>query len=385
MNTVHAETADVAPLRIRRVDAIAVSVPLVKAFVMGGGQRVDRSECLIVRIEASNGLTGWGEASAAPSMSGDTLPGMLHVVEHHLAPRLVGRNALDRGFLARTLSDVVLGNTGAKAACEIAIHDLAGRHLRVPVLELLGGRARHALQALSQLGNESVEADIAEAQKRRCEGYTLFKLKVGVKSIDEEVEGIYALRKVLGADVSICADANTAMTAPNARKFVAAAADAGVLFLEQPFRDTDLAATAALARTSPIPLCADESAQTLEQIVEWQQAGAIGGVALKTIKLGGLVPVLRAAVVSDMLGLSLNLASKTGESSIAAAALVHLGYAVPNLDWGINVTNQYLVADLCRPSMRLRNGSLECPAEPGLGVDVDESAIEQFRVRSSAR
>jgi muconate cycloisomerase len=173
------------------------------------------------------------------------------------------------------------------------------------------------------------------------------------------------------------------MASAEARKFVVAAADADILFFEQPFRDDDLAGTVALARLSPIPLCADESARSLESILEWQRAGAISGVTLKTIKLGGIVPLMRAAVVCDALGLSLNLASKTGESSIGAAALVHVGYALPNLDWGININNHSLEADLVKNPLRQKHGSVECPAAPGLGVEVDESAIARFRVNAS--
>jgi len=377
------QTSETAPLLIRRVEAIAVAAPLTKPIVMGGGQRFDRSECLIVRIEASNGLAGWGEASAAPTMTGDTLPGMVHAVERYLAPRLVGQNALNRASLSRSLSTAVVGNSGATAACDIAIHDLVGRHLGVPVLELLGGRARETVRALSQLGNATVAEDIAEAKAKKREGYTFFKLKVGVKPVEEEIEGVHALRNALGADAMICADANMAMSASSARKFVMGAAAADILFLEQPFRDNALAATVALARMSPIPLCADESARSLDNIMEWQRSGAIAGVALKTIKLGGIVPTMRAAIVSDTLGLSLNLASKTGESSIGAATLVHLGYAIPNLDWGININNHYLVTDLARQPIRQKNGGVECPTAAGLGIEVDEQAIAKFRVSGS--
>lgn len=372
-----------APLLIRRVDAIPVSVPLTQPVLMGGGQRYDVSETLIVRIEAVNGLVGWGEASAAPTMTGDTLAGMVSAVEHHLALRLVGENALDRARLAQRLLHAIIGNTGAKAACDIAIHDLVGRHLGVAVTDLLGGKARGSLLALSQLANATVEQDIEEAKAKKRAGYRFFKLKVGVKRVEEEIESAHALRRALGPEVMLCADANMGMTMANARKFVTGAADAELLFLEQPFRDNDLAGMLALARMSPIPLCADESAHSLESIMEWQRAGAIAGVNLKTIKMGGIAGVMRAATVSDTLGLAIDLASKTGESGIGAAALAHLGYAVPNLDWGININNQYLATDLVKQPLRQKNGSVECPAGPGLGIEVDEAALRRFRAKSA--
>jgi muconate cycloisomerase len=367
-------------LAVRSVEAIGVSIPLLKPALMGGGQDIRHSESLIVRIEAASGLVGWGEASAAPVMTGDTARGMVEAVRAHLAAVLIGQNALDRVLLSRHLSHAMIGNTGAKAACDIAVHDLAGKHLGVPLVELLGGRARRELVALAQLGNPTIDEDIAEAKEKQRDGYTFFKLKIGVKPVEQEVESARALRKALGPQALLCADANMGMTVPNARKFVAGAANADILFIEQPFRDTDLSNTLALARVSAIPLCADESAHNVESIMDWHRAGAIAGVNLKTIKLGGLVPTLHAAIVSHTLGLSVNLASKTGESSIGVAALVHLGYAVPNLDWGININNHYLGTDLVKRPLHQEKGSVECPAGPGLGVEVDEDAIRRFRL-----
>lgn len=363
---------------VRSVEAIPVAIPLKKPVLMGGGQKITHSESLIVRIESTSGLVGWGEASTAPLMTGDTLPGMTEAVEQHLASRLVGQNARDRVRLSRVLAEALIGNTGAKAACDVALHDLLGKHFGVPVVDLLGGRARDELLALAQLGNPDVEEDIAEARGKQRDGYRFFKLKVGVKAVEQEIEAAHALRKALGPHVELCADANMGMTVANARKFVAGAADAGLLFLEQPFRDNDLSNTLALARASAIPLCADESAHSVETIMDWHASGAIAGVNLKTIKLGGLVETLRAAIVSDTLGLAVNLASKTGESSIGVAALVHLGYTVPNLDWGININNHYLETDLVKAPVKQAAGSVECPAGPGLGVEVNEEVVRRF-------
>lgn len=216
-------------LAVRNVEAIGVSIPLLKPALMGGGQNIQHSESLIVRIEAANGLVGWGEASAAPLMTGDTARGMVESVRTHLAAVLLGQNALERALLSHRLSQAMIGNTGAKSACDIALHDLAGKHLGVPLVELLGGRARRELLALAQLGNPTIVEDIAEAKEKQRDGYTFFKLKIGVKPVEEEIESARALRKALGTNVALCADANMGMTVANARKFVAGAASADLL------------------------------------------------------------------------------------------------------------------------------------------------------------
>jgi muconate cycloisomerase len=350
-------------------------------MLMGGGQSFRRAETLLVRIEAANGLVGWGEASAAPTMTGDTLAGMAAAVDQHLGPRLIGRDAMDRARLSRELATAVIANTGAKSACDLALHDLVGRSLGVSLTELLGGAVRDSVLTMHLLGNARIADDVAEAKALARKGCRFFKLKVGVKRVEEEIEAAHAVRKVIGDEAVLCADANMGMGKEAARKYVLGVADAGLAFLEQPFRDNDLAATLALARISPVPLCADESAHSLEDIIEWQRAGAIGGVNLKMIKLGGVAATLRAAIVSDTLGLAIDLAGKIAESSIASAALIHLGYAIPNLDWGLNPTSHYLAEDVVRTPLAPKQGGSERPTGPGLGVDVDERAVRRFRAR----
>jgi muconate cycloisomerase len=302
-------------------------------------------------------------------------------VSEHLAPLLIGRNALERARLTREAALAIIGNTGAKAACDLALFDLVGRHLGVSMVELLGGAVRDSVRTMCLLGNPDIAQDVADAHAYRAQGYTFFKLKVGVKRVEEEIEAAFAVRTAIGPDAILCADANMGMTLPNARRYVTATADAGLAFLEQPFRDNELNTTLALARVSPIPLCADESAHSLESILEWQRAGAIGGVNLKTIKLGGTAATLRAAIVSDSMGLAIDLASKIAESSIGTAGLVHLGYCIPNLDWGINPTSHYLADDLVRVPLRPAQGNSPPPRGPGLGIEVDEKAVTRFRAK----
>lgn len=376
-----ARDSGAAPLAIRRVDAIPMMLPLKKPMLMGGGQKFERSETLIVRIEATNGLVGWGEASAAPTMTGDTLAGMVAAVDNYLGPCLIGRNALDRARLARELAIAIIGNTGPKAACDLALFDLVGKHLGVSVTELLGGTVRDSVLTMYLLGNPTIDQDVAEAKALVRKGYNFYKLKVGVKPVEREIEAAFAVRKVIGPNAVLCADANMGMTMDNARKYVVGVADAGLAFLEQPFRDNDLAGALALARMSPVPLCADESAHSIENIIDWQRAGAIGGVNLKTIKLGGISATMRAAVVSDTLGLAIDLAGKIAESSIGTAGIVHLGYTIPNLDWGLNPTSHYLADDVVKNPLAPKDGSSPRPTGPGLGVDVDERAVARFRAK----
>jgi muconate cycloisomerase len=367
------------PLIIRRVDAIAVALPLKKPMKMAG-VTITHAENLLVRVEAARGVVGWGEAASAPTMTGDTLGGLVAAVRDHLAPLLIRQNAWTRPTLTAMLRKALIGNTGAHSAVEMALLDLSGRAAGLPMIDLLGGVThRDAVAPMWLLGNATTEQDIAEARVKEREGFHFFKLKIATKPLAEEIAGTLALREALGPDVPLCADANGGFSRADAHAYVQKIRAAGLMFVEQPLDAHDLDGLAELTRASPIPIGADEGIHSLADITAHAQRGA-GGVSLKLIKLGGMSTALEAADLCGRLGLSLNIAAKIAESSIATAAAVHLACAAPSADWGVSLTHFYLAGDLVREPLPLREGSVTLPAKPGLGIDVDEATVQRMRV-----
>lgn len=382
LNSAHSSTGkrDTAPLTITRVEAVPVALPLHKPVVMAG-ERIENAYNLLVRVEAANGLVGWGEAASAPLMTGDVLPGMVAAVNNHLAPLITGQDALGRAELVKRCARALLHNTGAKCAVDMALTDLVGHHLGVALCDLYGGAAREVLHPMYLLGNPRVEDDIAEAQARLAEGWSFFKLKIGIKDPHEEARAAVEIRRYLGDGVALCADANMGMTFSSARLFAEQARDARLLFMEQPLHSDDADGMAALARVSPIPLNGDESIASIASLLALHRSGAIQGANIKTIKMGGIAPTVYAMSVCGALGLSINLASKVAESSIAAAAIVQLGCIAPNLDWGLNITNHYLAEDITDAPLPIVKGEVRRPRGPGLGIVISEARVNRLRVK----
>jgi muconate cycloisomerase len=369
---------DRAPLTIRRVDAIPVALPLKSPMKMAG-VTITSAHNLLVRIEAADGTVGWGEAASAPTMTGDTLGGLLAAVHDHLGPLLIGKDALTRADLRRAMTRALMGNTGAHSAVEIALLDLAGRASGTRVIDLVGAVKRPKVAPMWLLGNATPDEDIAEARAKQSEGFNFFKLKIGVKAIAAEIAATHAMRAALPT-TPLCADANCGLTLAAARRYLEGTRKNGLLFVEQPLAHDDLAGLKALARRFKVPLGADEGIHSLADIEAHARAGA-GGVSLKLIKLGGLANALAAAKLCRKLGLKVNIAAKIAESSIGTAAAVHLACAVPNIDWGVSLTNFYLAEDVVRRPLTLAGGAVALPEGPGLGVEVDEGAVARLRAR----
>ena len=370
--------SDAAPLTIRRIDAIPVAVPLKTPMKMAG-ITITRAENLLVRAEAASGEVGWGEAPSAPTMTGDTLGGLVAAVRDHLAPLLMAKDARadHRALLQRTL----VGNAGAHSALEMALLDLVGRAESKRLIDLVARPLRARVAPMWLLGNPTPAQDIDEAKEKQAQGFDFFKLKIGVKPIAAEIAAAHAIRKAL-PHATLCADANCGLTLAAARRYAERTRDAGLSFIEQPLPADDMAGLKALARGTKTPIGMDESIQSLSDIDAVKRAGA-KGVSLKLIKLGGMREAVAAGKLCKKLGLKINVAAKIAETSIGTAAAVHLACAVPNVAWGVSLTNLYLAEDIVRRPIALADGAVALPEGLGLGVEVDETAVERFRVRTS--
>jgi muconate cycloisomerase len=187
-----------------------------------------------------------------------------------------------------------------------------------------------------------------------------------------------AVRGVVTPTTRISADANQAFALADAVRFAQGAQAAGLDFIEQPVAASDLDAMATVARATPVPVGTDEGVHSLADIERHHAVGAARGASLKTIKLGGLSQVMAAGRLMHALGMHVNLASKIAESSIASSAIVHLGAALPQLDWDISITCQYLAQDIVGSPVMVENGHVRVPDRPGLGITVDETRLARF-------
>jgi len=365
------------PLVIRRVDAIPVALPLKNPVTMSA-EVVAAAQNLLVRMETADGNVGWGEASSAPTMTGDTLGGLVAAVRDHLAPMLIGKDARTWPALRAALHRVLLGNGGAHSAVEMAVLDLIGHATGQRLIDIVARPRRNAVKPMWLLGNKTADEDVAEAHAKQAAGFDFFKLKIGVKPLAKEIAIAFAVREAL-PDTPLCADANCGLTLAAARSYIEKTRKAKLMFVEQPLAYDDIDGLKKLARGTRVPIGVDEGIHSLADIEAHARAGA-SGVSLKVIKLGGITAAIAAGKLCHRLGLSVNIAAKIAESSISSAAALHLACAVPKADWGVSLTHFYLAEDIVRRPLPLKNGLVALPDGPGLGVEVDEAAVERFRV-----
>lgn len=363
-------------MKIATIEPVAVALPMKKPVFMAGVE-IRQADNVLVRIESDTGVVGWGEAASAPTMTGETVESMMAAIGY-LTPALRGREAGDIAGAAAAMNGRMYANQAAKAAVEIALHDLVGRATGTPAHALLGKQLRSRIATLGVISNGEIGADLRDAAAKKADGFAAFKIKVGIAKPLADAERTRQVCAVLGPDALISSDANQGWSVEGAVQYVRAVAGSGLTFFEQPVPADDVGGMATVAvAAGEIAIGADEGIHGLADIRRHHEQKAARGASLKTIKLGGMRGVLAAGRLCEELGMAVNVACKTGESSIPCAAALHVAAALPQIAWGFTPSTEGLAEDVTAHPIRIVGGHVDVPGQPGLGIEVDEDRVRR--------
>lgn len=363
-------------MKITEITPIAISLPMTKKLKMAG-LVFDHSDNVLVKVTTDNGLVGWGEASASPTMTGETVESMMAAIRY-LAPYFIGRDPSEFVDNLALMDFRLYGNASAKTVLEIAFYDIAGKAAQKSVAELLGSVNRTRLPVLWMLAAGNLEEDLPDAKEKLDQGFTSFKIKTGTNPVAQDIDRAFKVREAVNG-VQLSSDSNQGWSRADAITFVEGVGST-LDFIEQPIMGHDVEGMAEVQRHAKAPIGADEGLHSLKDIRLHKEMGAAQGGSLKMIKLGGVTRAYEAACLCEELGMKVNMAGKVAESSISSAAVLHVSAAAPSLDWGLSITKQYAAQDLVRNSIKIEAGEAILPEGAGLGVDVDEDMVQQLAV-----
>jgi muconate cycloisomerase len=369
-------------MKIAHINVFAIRAPRKEPVRAGTGKNpVTASEFGIVRIEADNGCAGLGEISITSPQIGFSL---CHAARKLLAPALTGLDPLALPQVLRVIDDTLKGELSApylRAAFEMALLDLAGRHYNLPVYQLLGGKARDAVPLAWGIYQKSPEEMAEDAAAGIAAGFHAIKLKVG-RRLADDVAAVRAVAQAIGNDVPLRLDANMAWrSVPEAAKAIRAlAAEATIAWIEQPLGRANLAGMRLLRQQSAVPIMADESLQTLRDAYDVAQAEAADVFNVYVGEAGGLTAAAHIFAFASALDIPCIIGSQA-ELGIGTAAAAHLGVAVADLPYPCETFGPLRYErDIVSPGPRIENGTLYPPDGPGLGVQLDWNTLDDWRV-----
>jgi L-alanine-DL-glutamate epimerase-like enolase superfamily enzyme len=324
----------------------AIELRLRHTFRLARGGS-DSRRVVVVEIE-DDGLIGRGEAAPIARYGQDA------VSAARAAEKMVARMGDPRAFDSAAARAAVAGEPAAEAAIDMALRDLAGKRLGVPLYELMGIDPGSMPVTSFTIGMDTPE--IVEQKVREAADFEILKVKMGSENDRSVLETVRRM-----TDRPVRVDANEGWTLEDALERLRWLQEMGVELVEQPLPADQLDEMRELKKQSPLPLIADESVARADDIP--RLAEAFDGINIKLMKCGGLGEAVRMIHVARAHGMSIMLGCMV-ESSLAITAAAHIAPLVDyaDLDGNLLITNDPFIG------AEVRQGKLVLPSEPGLGV-----------------
>lgn len=367
--------------KIEVVETLILDVPTIRPHVLSVATMQSQA-VVLVRIKCADGIEGVGEGTTIGGLNygGESPEGVKLAIDTYFAPLLIGADSSRPAAIMDSLRRAIIDNRFAKNAVETALLDIQGKRLGVPISELLGGRVHDRLPVLWTLASGNTAQDIAEAETMLASGrHTAFKLKIGKRSVQDDVVHVAAIKRALGDRASIRVDVNQAWSEAAAKRALPMLAAAGVDLIEQPIRAHATAGMARLTAMGLVPIMADEALHGPESGYALACNQSADVFALKIAQAGGLTECKRLAGVAQSAGVALYGGTML-EGPVGTLASAQLFVTLPEIEFGTELFGPLLLTEeLLIEPLKYADGCLSVPSGPGLGLHLNEDAIAALR------
>jgi muconate cycloisomerase len=337
---------------------------------------------VIVKVHTDAGIVGLGEATISGLWSGETQAGTVSAIRDYIAPLLIGKDPRDITAARRAMDFVIKLNPFTKCAVEIALWDIAGKAAGLPVYQLLGGKVRDRVRIKLVVWARDVDGSCRMAEEHLARGVTCVKVKTGLDP-ETDIARVRAVRAITPKHIPVTTDSNCGWTLQQAKHCLRELADVKLLLAEQPIPAGDHAALAELRASTPTPIMADESVFTLQDAWLLSTHRAADIFSVYPGKHGGIAGTAEIVAVAKAAGLRCTIGSNL-ELGIGTAAMLHVAAAFPEIDTDSfpadTIGPIYHDGDVVTQPLDLGPPYAMVPDGPGLGVELDETALARFRV-----
>jgi o-succinylbenzoate synthase len=311
-------------MKITNIHTTTLKAPLKTPFVTSL-RRVENLEDLVVIIECDDGTVGYGEGAPTPQITGETMGSMVATIEH-IKPHVIGLYIEEFELILKNIHSLIVKNTTAKSALEIALYDLKAKASKLPLFRMLGGEKKSFKTDITiSLGE--IEKMIKDSRNALALGYDTLKIKIG-DNPQKDVQRVRAIHEALPSHTKLRLDANQGWSAKESVELLHALEKQEIIaeFIEQPVAADDIEGLQYIKERVQTPLLADESIFSLKDARKLLEMQAIDYVNIKLAKTGGISQALALADLAHeyntkcMIGCML-------EGPISVAAGVHVASA----------------------------------------------------------
>lgn len=365
----------------KSIETLLVEIPTIRPHKMAVAT-MQTQTLVLIKITTEDGFVGWGEATTIGGLGyGEESPESVQTnIDTYFAPLLKTLSGLNIAQTMQIIQRNINGNRFAKCAIQTALLDIQSQRLGIPLSELLGGRLRDTISVLWVLASGDTEKDIAEAKKMiTAKRHNIFKLKIGSRPLEQDIEHVLAIKQALGSEISIRVDVNRAWSELTAIKGIKMLQDGGVDLIEQPCAIQNIDAMQRLTRKFDIAIMADESLMGPQSAYELAKCNAASVFAVKVAQSGGLTEACEVGKLANLAGIDLYGGTML-EGPVGTIASAHVFSTFSNLAYGTELFGPLLLTEqILKKPLQYENFELKIPTASGLGIELDEDKIDKLR------
>lgn len=354
-------------MKITEVHIAQLTIPLSRPFITA----VRRTECVddvVIMIKTDRGTMGYGSAASTPAITGDSTESIIKAIKNILGPQLIGRSISELNLLLQMNNLNIAGNTSAKAAIDIALHDLFAQYCGLPLYKVLGGNT-NSIDSCITISVKASNEMVSDAIDLVNQGYRTIKIKLGLNPI-EDIERVRAIRQAIGTDITLLVDANQGWSCEDSLKVITTfkQQQLNILMVEQPISAQDLLHLKVISDQVDCSIIADEACFSPKDALNIAKMNACDGVNIKLMKSGGLgnaqaiYDIAKTAEMAIMVGCML-------ESPIGVAAIASFAASKPNIVYA-DLDPIFLIRENYVLGGAQRSGNqIVLSDKPGLGIE----------------
>ncbi len=348
---------------INSVESWLVDTALKEPLEKDGAPVLNLSH-IILKVETDNGLVGFGSLTPEPSQSGEMTEIYRSHIENILMPLLRGEDPFFIHQLRERMRLTFENQNALIAMAEMALYDLIGKRTGLPLWKLLGGY-REAVHTSITIDTTDVDTTLEKARAFTDQGFRILKI-VGGRNVDEDIEKLIKIREIVSSRIGLRFDARGRYSVAEAIHFSNAVYQTGLEFIEQPVATAIPEQIGQVTRNVPVPVMVDEGLGTIDDARFFSEKNMVDLFNLKLMRIGGIWPVLRIALIGSGGGKKSMMGSGC-ELALSVSPALHLSLSLPDilhadLSGYINIEE-----DPTREVFELRDGLLYPNSNPGLG------------------
>jgi L-alanine-DL-glutamate epimerase-like enolase superfamily enzyme len=352
-------------MKIRSARAWLEYVPLSRPYTIAY-KTISDTEIVFLEISLENGLTGMGAANPFAAVVGETPAQTLAHLQSGYLDEITGKDIREFNSLIDAAADHFPGLPGTIAAIDIALHDLFGKFLGIPVLDFYG-RQKQALLTSVTIGIKEIKEMLEDAEEYYQRGFRILKIKTGI-AVEADIERVKKLAEKFKNNMLIRVDANQGYSLDDLKTFIHQTKGLGLELIEQPVKVGMEQTLTTLHEDDRKLLVADES--LLNASSAWKLSNPprpFGVYNIKLMKSGGIKGAREIAVIAKNAGIELFWGCND-ESIVSISAALHAAYSCSNTKY-LDLDGSFdLSGDLAEGGFTVKEGKLFPNGSPGLGV-----------------